>query len=66
MTVKQLIEKLSNLPQDKPIVCQVCSEDGSAWNMFFNFNDVPNSWMVQLAINHPELITLPKWEKELL
>ena len=46
MTVRQLIEELSKLPQDKPILCQVTSEDGKAWNMFFDFNDIKESWMV--------------------
>ena len=67
MKVRTLIEQLQGLPQDKSIMCQVIPAKGpGAWNMHFDFHDVPNSWMVQLAVHHPELQELPKvdaWER---
>jgi len=58
--VAQLIEHLQKLPQDKSIMCQVIpAQGGGAWNMHFDFHDVPDSWMVQLAVHHRELVTLP-------
>jgi len=59
MIVSELITHLLTLPQCKSIVCQVVGQDKSgAWNMGFEFSDVPSSWMVQLKVEHPALITL--------
>ena len=61
MTPKQLIEKLQQLPEDKPILCQVVPSKGrGAWNMDFEFFDIKNSGFVQLRISHPELEVLPE------
>jgi len=66
MIVSELIAQLLTLPQGKSIVCQIVSQDKvGAWNMGFEFSDVPSSWMVQLKVEHPALITLPDttgWE----
>ncbi len=61
MTVQQLIEELEKMQPNKTVLCQVVAEDGSAWNMSFEINDVPRSdWIVALTVSHPELKTLPK------
>lgn len=55
MKPPELIEVLKKLPQDKTILCQVVDEKGQAFQMFYEFNDVENSWMIQLRVSHPEL-----------
>ncbi|BAS04996.1 hypothetical protein [Ralstonia phage RSF1] len=55
MTPADIIEQMKKLPQDKHILCQVVDEKGQAFQMFFEFNDVPSSWMIQLRVSHPEL-----------
>ncbi|BAQ02725.1 hypothetical protein AVU38_gp197 [Ralstonia phage RSL2] len=47
---------MKKLPQDKHILCQVVDEKGQAFNMFFEFKEIPNNWdMIQLRVSHPEL-----------
>ena len=55
MTPSKLIKQLQLLPQDKSIVCQVVGQESGAWNMGFEFNDIPDSWMIQLRVEHPRL-----------
>lgn len=64
MTPAELIEFLKTLPQDKPIICQVCGSEGGAWMMDFKFHDIPGSWMVQLRVFHTQLKKLPNIETE--
>lgn len=59
MKVSDLVERLQNLPQGKEVLCQVVGQSSGAWNMSFDFHDVPSSWMVQLSVSHPELMDLP-------
>lgn len=59
MKVSHLVEYLKILSQDKEVFCQVCSDDGMAWNMYFQFNDAPSSNLVQLKVWHPDLKSLP-------
>jgi hypothetical protein len=46
---------MDTLPQDKDIICQVVDEKGQAFNMFFEFNDLGKSRMIQLRVHHPDL-----------
>jgi len=67
MNVRQLIEKLSALPQERMVVCQVVGKDGSAWNMAFEFESVPHSdSLVVLTVSHHDLLALPKWPEKAL
>ena len=61
MLVSELIEELTKLPPTKPIIimCQVIGGD-DVWNMGFEVRDVPTSWMVVLAVSHPDLTSLPE------
>lgn len=60
MLVKELIEHLKTLPQDRSIHCQVVGQKTGAWAMEFCFNNITHSdWMVQLKISHPNLLNLP-------
>ena len=60
MRVKELIEQLQKLPQDKPIMCQVVAQEApGAWNMHFDVQDIESSWMVQLRVWHPDIKALP-------
>lgn len=56
-TPPQVIEELRQLPQDKPLLCQVVDQCGNAWNMHFDFHTV-GSFNV-LRISHPDLKELP-------
>ena len=58
MIVKDLISELEKLPQDKSIVCQVVGKESGAWNMEFELNDIPDSWMIQLKVSHRQLLNL--------
>lgn len=54
--IKALMDKL---PQDRHILCQVVDQKGQAFNMFFEFKEVPNNRdMIQLRVYHPELTDL--------
>ena len=59
MNVGQLIAELLKLDPTKTVVAQVVAEDGSAWNCWYSFNDIPNTSLVQLALSHSDLKTLP-------
>lgn len=59
MKPPELIELLKNLDPDKEIICQVVSKDGGAWNMFYEFKDVPGSTLISLSVSHPKLKYLP-------
>lgn len=65
MRVKDLIEKLQQLPPDDIVICQVVAEDGpEAWNMFWEVEKINNSKTVQLRVFHPQLKELEmNWEK---
>ena len=63
MLVKELIDILQEMPQEKPIVCQVVGQESGAWQMGFELNNINDSWMVQLKVEHPALKNLPmNWE----
>ena len=57
-----VIKELEQLPQHKPILCQVVAADGSAWNCEYKFYPYtavgPNFGFNLLTISHPELKTL--------
>ena len=60
MNVKDAISKLSKLPQEKELVCQVIANNGSVWTCLFDFLDVQDSdWACQLRVFHPDLENLP-------
>jgi hypothetical protein len=62
MRIKDLIAELENLDPDREIICQVVAKDGKAWNMFFEFAEIPrakNEWLTVLSVFHPDLKTLP-------
>lgn len=59
MKVKDLIDKLKDLPQDKPVVCQVTGKNSGVWNMWFDVFDVESSWMVVLKVDHDNILDLP-------
>jgi hypothetical protein len=64
MTVKQLIAILKNIPEEKILTCQLCPNDGSVGNVFFEINDVPHStWAVQLKVYHPKLKSFTEEEQ---
>lgn len=58
MKVSKVIEQLQQLDPDKVVLAQVVAEDGSVWNCWFDFLDVPNTKLIQLRISHDELKTL--------
>jgi len=66
MKVKDLIEKLKELPQEKSVMCQVVgTSNTTAWNMFFEFQDVKDSdWLVQLRVSHPTIKVLPEVKEQ--
>lgn len=56
MTPADVIELMKKLPQDRHFLCQLVDEKGQAFNMFFEFNEIPNCRdMLQLRVFHPEL-----------
>ena len=59
MKVSELIEQLQVLPQDKSVLCQVVGQDSGVWNMEFELNNIKDSWMVHLKVEHRKLNTLP-------
>lgn len=59
MKVSAAIEALKALPQDRELMCQVVAQDGTVWNCFYEFHNVPHSdWLCQLRVSHTELKTL--------
>lgn len=61
MRPKDLIKILEDLPEEKEIICQLVGQDDvGAWNMFFDFQDVPDMNMIQLRVDHPELKAVPQ------
>ena len=56
--VARVAESLEE-PQDKSILCQVVGQDSGAWNMNFELNDIKDSWMVLLRVDHHNLNALP-------
>lgn len=61
MKPADVIQAMQALDPDKEILCQVVSADGKAWNMFFEFRNVPNVSFNVLTVSHPELKTLPEF-----
>ena len=59
MKVKELVNILKEMPQDKSLTCQVVAENGDAWNCGFDVTDVESSWMVNITVSHPQLTHLP-------
>ena len=66
MKVKELIEKLKKLPQEKEILCRVVGQESGAWRMLYTFEVIPGSdSFLALYVSHPELKKLPKWPSDL-
>jgi len=59
MTSHELAAKLLDMP-DKLIHAQVVANDGTVWDVNYDFTDIESSWMIQLKLWHKELETLPK------
>ncbi len=59
MLVKELIDKLKEMPQDKTITCQVVAQNGDVWNCGFDVKDIKNSRMVNIKVSHHEITHLP-------
>lgn len=58
--VAEVTQQLQRLQSDKTVLCQVVDREGKAWNMLFEFCDVPHTSFVQLKVFHPGLAQLPQ------
>jgi hypothetical protein len=64
MNVGQLKAALADLPDDRPILSQVAANDGTAWNMPFEFiGQVPFGTVAAVILRHPDLDTMPALSK---
>lgn len=59
-SVEHVIEQLKKLDPKKSLMCQVVDQVGNAWNMCYEFVDLPGSNMVVLCVTHDDLVELPK------
>jgi hypothetical protein len=60
-TVGELKELLKNLPDDQPIISQVCgSQEGACTMQGFFYASVPDFKESILQVSHPALPILPK------
>ena len=57
MKSPELIERLKTFDPEKPILAQVVGVNPSAWNMYFEFTEIPS--FVVLTMSHPQLIEMP-------
>ena len=59
--LRKLLKDVEHLPDSTMIMTQVVpQEPPGAWNMQCSFNNLPESKLIQLRVEHPELKTLPK------
>lgn len=58
--VGQLRKALEGLPDDRPILAQVVSTNGQAWNLMCEFTADPKflKWASVMTMKHPELTSL--------
>lgn len=63
MLVREAVEELLKLPQDKELHCQVVGTENGAWNMEFKFSDTKIPRIAVITVSHRQLTELPDWPK---
>lgn len=59
MSIKGLIQALSQLDENDELLCQVVGTKEGAWNVGFTLSKIPNTNKVIMTVGHSEIHYLP-------